>query len=254
MTNKNRLTSFALSFLILISFELSAETKSKSEKIDSNKNAVIAQTKANKQKTEKFSYVPPKRGAPAVRIGGGTRGIGEKTLELEVFAPDHTGLTTKTQPKLYWYVSEPVVSKLEVTLINDEQNEPVFEKIIETSGAAGIQSVDLAKMGIKLKSGLEYRWFVSVIPDKNQRSNDIVASGVIKHIVPDAELKSKLSAANQLAMIDIYARNSIWFDAIDTLMQMVSKYPKNSDLQNKRTALLKQVGLHSAADYMQKKN
>ena len=259
MTNKNRLTSFVLPFLILISFALNAETKTTSKLVktnavaNSNKNSVIVETKSNKRKKGKFSYVPPRRGAPAVRIGGGTRGIGKQTLELVVFAPDHTGLTTKEQPTLYWYTSEPVSSKLELTIIKNEKNNPELEQIIATTGsAAGIQSFDLDKTKIQLEKGVEYRWFVSVVAGENQRSNDIVSSGTIKRIVPGAKLNSALSAANEFSRIGTYAQYGIWYDAIDSLMKMTTKSPKDSDLLDMRIALLQQVGLKSAADYVRK--
>ena len=38
-------------------------------------------------------YKPPLRGAPAVRIDGGSRGSGVSLICLTVLAPDHTGLT-----------------------------------------------------------------------------------------------------------------------------------------------------------------
>ena len=50
-------------------------------------------------------YKPPQRGAPGGRVGGSSRGIGDRLLTLSVLAPDHTGLTVREQPSLYWYLS-----------------------------------------------------------------------------------------------------------------------------------------------------
>src|SRR5437867_13335867 len=48
-------------------------------------------------------YKPPLRGAPGGRVGGGTRGTQERDIfVLSVLAPDHTGLTTREQPSLFW--------------------------------------------------------------------------------------------------------------------------------------------------------
>ncbi|MDH5473936.1 MAG: DUF928 domain-containing protein, partial [Gammaproteobacteria bacterium] len=144
MLARNVLTGFALGLLVLVSTELSAENasdKTKATSTDSNKTSI---TTIISDSTNKFVYRPPKRGAPAVRIGGGTRGIGNQTLELVVFAPDHTGLTTKEQPTLYWYASEPVLSKLELTMINDKNIDPELEQIVSATSSAGIQSIDLS--------------------------------------------------------------------------------------------------------------
>jgi hypothetical protein len=189
------------------------------------------------------------RGAPAARIGGGTRGIGDMTLELVVLAPDHTGLTTREQPTLYWYVSKPVPAHLEVTVINDQAIDPALEEELGAPRSAGIQSIDLAKAGVKLKPGVEYRWFVSAIADPDQRSNDVVASGTIERITPDEALKRKIAGANGRDLARVYAQAGVWYDTIDTLSRMIEKSPGDSVLREQRAALLEQVGLKSVADY-----
>jgi len=196
-----------------------------------------------------FVYRPPMRGAPAARIGGATRGIGDMTLELAVLAPDHTGLTTKEQPTLYWYVSKPVPARLEVTVINDAAIDPALEQVVAMPHQAGIQSIDLAKTGTKLEPGVEYRWFVSAVADPSQRSNDIVASGTIQRITPDDALKSKIAGADERALARIYAQEGVWYDAIDALSRMIDKSPNDSALRDQRAALLAQVGLQDAANY-----
>jgi len=196
-----------------------------------------------------FAYRPPLRGAPAARIGGGTRGIGDMTLELVALAPDHTGLTTKEQPTLYWYVSKPVPSHLEVTVINDEAIDPALEQEVQSPRQGGIQRLDLAKTGTRLKPGVEYRWFVSVIADPDQRSNDVVASGTIERITPDNALKSRIAGADERSLARIYAEQGIWYDTIDALSRMIDKYPGDSALREQRTAILEQVGLKDAAAY-----
>ena len=211
-------------------------------------NDTTVQAKPDSASTGGFSYRPPMRGAPAARIGGGTRGIGDMTLELVVLAPDHTGLTTKEQPTLYWYISKPVASRLEVTVINDQAIDPALEEEVNAPTHAGIQSIDLAKAGVKLKPGVEYRWFVSAIADPDQRSNDVVASGTIERITPDAALKSKIAGADDQSLARVYAQAGVWYDTIDTLSRMIEKSPNDSALRQQRAALLEQVGLKSVAD------
>lgn len=226
------------------------EEKKSTEAASKNDSAA---EKVDAAKSGGFTYRPPMRGAPAARIGGGTRGIGDQTLTLVVLAPDHTGLTTKEQPTLYWYASEPVPAKLEVTLINDENIDPELEEVVATPGNAGIQSIDLAKAGAKLETGKEYRWFVSVIADPGQRSNDVVASGTIQRIAASDKLKSEIAGADESTLAGVYANEGIWYDAIDALNRMIEKSPGNKELQQQRTSLLEQVGLQDAADYTKAK-
>ena len=217
--------------------------------VSAEATGTTATAKSGSKSVGAFVYRPPMRGAPVARIGGGTRGIGDTTLELAVLAPDHTGLTTKEQPTLYWYVSEPVPARLEVTVINDDAIDPALEEVVATPGHAGFQKIDLAKSGTRLEPGLEYRWFVSVVADPGQRSNDIVASGTIKRITPEGTLKSRIAGADERALVGIYAEEGVWYDAIDGLSRMIEKSPDNADLREQRAVLLEQVGLQTAADY-----
>jgi hypothetical protein len=233
----NMLAGITLGFVFASSAVSAAET------------GVAASAKSSPESAGGFVYRPPMRGAPVARIGGGTRGIGDTTLELAVLAPDHTGLTTKEQPTLYWYVSEPVPARLEVTVINDDAIDPELEEIVATPGHAGIQKIDLAKSGTRLEPGLEYRWFVSVVADPGQRSNDIVASGTIQRITPQGALKARIAGADDSALVSIYAEEGVWYDAIDGLSRMIEKAPNDAALREQRAALLEQVGLQTAADY-----
>jgi Domain of Unknown Function (DUF928) len=199
-----------------------------------------------------FTYKPPVRGAPASRVGGGSRGSADITGELAVLAPDHTGLTTRSQPTLYWYLSEPANARLDVTVTNDEQVDPLLEQIIGIPKTAGIQSLDLSKVGTSLKPGIEYRWFVSLTPDEQQRSNDVVASGTIEYVKPDAALENKVASADELTQARIYAEDGIWYDAIDSLSRAIDENPGNANLHAQRADMLDQAGLNSAADYDRK--
>ncbi|MGW8309730.1 MAG: DUF928 domain-containing protein [Thiogranum sp.] len=211
-------------------------------------SAAIVQADSDSKGVGEFTYKPPMRGAPAARIGGGTRGIGDVTLQLVALAPDHTGLTTREQPTLYWYISKPVPSRLEVTVINDAAIDPELDTELQSTQQGGIQGLDLATTDVKLKPGIEYRWFVSAIADPDQRSNDVVASGTIERIVPDAALQQSIAGADQRTLARVYAEQGIWYDSIDTLSRMIEKEPDNAQLRAQRAALLKQVGLGDAAN------
>ena len=246
------LSGITIGLVLMVSTAWGEEADVKADAKASDKTETTAKVKSDTAKTSgsagDYVYKPPMRGAPAARIGGGTRGIGGVALELVVLAPDHTGLTTKEQPTLYWFVSEPVPSKLEVTLINDENIDPELEEVVATPGSAGIQSIDLAKTGAKLQPGLEYRWFVSVVADPGQRSNDIVASGTIQRIMPESALKTRIAGADDRALVRIYAEEGVWYDAIDTLSRLIEKSPDDAALLQQRAALLEQVGLQAAAN------
>lgn len=193
-------------------------------------------------------YKPPMRGAPASRVGGGSRGAGDDAPYVAVLAPDHTGLTTKEQPTLFWFVSKPVAAKIEVTVINDQAVNPALEKTIGAPARAGIQRLRLADYGVKLQPGIEYRWHVSLVNDPAQRSNDIVASGTIQRIEPDAALRAKL-AQNKDRLLHVYAEEGIWYDALEAASDFIDAHLSDRQAREQRAAMFDQVGLEAAAKF-----
>ena len=192
-------------------------------------------------------YKPPLRGAPASRIGGGTRGTGEGNFVLNVLAPDHTGRTSMAQPTLYWYASGPATASVEVVVIGELAEKPLLSKNIRiTSG--GVQSLDLSRNGVSLKPDTEYEWFVSVVPDSTQRSKDVTSGGTIRRVALDPDVQARAAAtAGERQAPGVYAEAGFWYDAIDSLSRLIERYPGDAGLRAQRAALLEQVGLPAAA-------
>lgn len=197
---------------------------------------------ANSEVKRAISYVPPMRGAPASRIGGGSRGVTD-VATIFALAPDHTGWTISEQPALYWYISKPMTAHLEVTLINDREIKPVVEKIFDAPAKAGIQKIKLSDFGVKLQLGVEYRWHVSVIVDESARSNDVIASGTIMRASASDELKAELSHSGKTDLPYIYAEAGLWYDALTSISDLIEEYPENQSLRVHRRELLALVGL-----------
>jgi hypothetical protein len=195
-------------------------------------------------------YKPPLRGAPAGRVGGGTRGATEReSFSLLVLAPDHVGYTAKEQPCLYWFISKPTSYPLEITITERKAVKPLFEKVLTGSGKAGIQSICLAEHGISLKKNVQYKWFVTLVTDSQQRSRDILAGGIIELIDPPATLASKLSGAGSSQSATVYAEEGFWYDALAAISQSIDAMPEDSELRRQRAALLEQVGLVEIANF-----
>lgn len=194
-------------------------------------------------------YKPPLRGAPASRVGGGSRGVESALPRIAVLAPDHTGLTTREQPDLYWYISEPGATRLEITVINDQSIQPLLEKKLEIPTHAGIQRLRLKDLGIRLKPGVEYRWFVGLVSDPQQRSNDVIASGTIERNEPSAALKDVLAKTGKQSLAFAYAEQGYWYDAIAAISDLVAASPKDRHLREQRAALLEQAGLDEPARF-----
>jgi hypothetical protein len=193
-------------------------------------------------------FRPPTKEATSVRVTGGSRGSGESTVTLDVLAPDETGLTTQEQPSLFWYQSKPANAKFELTLLKDNTVKPIVQVQIDRSTKAGIQRLKLSDYKAKLDVGVEYQWVVALITDPDNRSKDLVASGVIKRIEPSADLKTKLASASPIATPSVYADAGIWYDALSVLSDQVDANPSDQTLRQTRADLLRQVGLKTAAE------
>jgi hypothetical protein len=183
-------------------------------------------------------YKPPVRGAPKVRVGGSTRSA-VRELSLAVVAPDHTGLASSDQPELFWYISQPVKTPLEFTIIASDAIDPLVEKAIPPVTSAGIQRIRLADFGVKLKPGEEYQWSISFVADAASRSKDTVASGRVRvaPLPPSATTRSYAT----------YAGDGYWYDALAVLRKQISERPRDSALLAAQQSLLEQVGLTEIA-------
>ena len=191
-------------------------------------------------------YKPPMRGAPASRVGGGTRGIGDDAPRVIVLSPDHTGLTVSEQPSLYYFVSRPARAKLEVTVINDQAVQPLLERDLPAPTSPGIHRLSLKDYNINLKPGIEYRWFVGLVVDEKQRSNDVIASGTIQRVEASDKVKGVAAGAPRYLVL---ASEGIWYDTIDELSRAIDASPGDASLRRSRTALLEQVGLEEIAKF-----
>ena len=192
-------------------------------------------------------FRPPTTGAPSVRVTGGSRGSGDATLTLDVLSPDDVGMTTLEQPSLFWFQSQPANAKFELTLLQDKKIKPLVQVSIERASKAGIQRLKLSEHGVKLSPGVDYQWVVALISDPDNRSTDLVASGVIKRIEPAADLKERIAKAMPASLPNVYAEAGIWYDALAALSDQIEAQPDNKALRETRADLLREAGLKAAA-------
>ncbi len=191
------------------------------------------------------TYIPPRRGAPGGRVGGGTRGSGREVFVLTVLAPDHSALTTNDQPSLYWFISKATSLPIEVTVMDLRTTEPVLETRLAGPVAPGVHRIRLADYGARLELGVPYRWFVTIVPDSNRRSKDILAGGAIERVDPPDGLPAKLAEGGKEEAAFFYAEAGVWYEALAAISELIESSPNDVALRKQRAALLAQVGLPS---------
>ena len=104
-------------------------------------------------------------------------------------------------------------------------------------------------MDIRLVTGTQYRWFLSLVPDPERRSKDIVAGAIVERVeIPEA-LRSRLQKASREEVPGVYAEAGMWYDALTAVSNLIDEEPGNPVFRKGRAALLEQVGLSAVAHY-----
>jgi hypothetical protein len=188
-------------------------------------------------------YKPPLRGAPGGRVGGGTRGTPRDVFVLSALAPDHSGLTVQEQPTLYWFISGPTSFPVELTFSDPRATQPLVETRLPSPVAAGVHGVRLADHGVRLTPGVQYRWFVAVVPDPGRRSRDILAGGTIERVDGPEGLRTLVAQTSPERLPFVYAEAGLWYDALAAVSALIERAPDNRQHRRARAALLAQVGL-----------
>jgi len=192
-------------------------------------------------------YRPPMRGAPVRRVGGGTRGADDTIPFIAALAPDDTGFTISKEPVLYFYMAFPWEGQVMFSLVEAETLSTVIETQINVN-QSGILGISLKDLKVSLETGVEYEWYVALVPDTENRSLDVITTGAVKRIQADVDLADKLSAA-PLKPHFVYAEQGLWYDAIDAINKLIDKHPGDKTLREERISLLEQVGLKEVATY-----
>jgi hypothetical protein len=193
-------------------------------------------------KVTSLKYKTPGNTAAHTRkdIDAATRGWNTKMPAIYVLAPNHTGLTTHAQPVLFWYQSGPASTPIEITLIEPGKPKPLLRVGAEHADQPGIHRLLLSRHNFSLEPGVLYKWTVALVPDATSRSQDVIASDTIQRVEPETQMATALSGARGLDKAAIYARNGIWYDALETVTNEIDAAPKNKELRLQRAALLEQ--------------
>jgi hypothetical protein len=231
--------------VIALCFALTSSMAYADEKAAADKPA----TKADAAKSEPAKaslmpmFKPTNLGAPMTRMGGATRSATGTVPRTEALVPEVAGHTLQAQPVLYWYLAGKTDERIDFALIGVDPINPMLEVTLKGPFEPGIQRIRLADHGVKLLPGLDYQWFVRVVPNPDQRLYDRVVGGGIQRVEPSAELDAKLAAARQGDTHYALAEAGIWYDALDSLSVQIDASPENENLRAQRAALFDQVGL-----------
>ncbi len=172
------------------------------------------QASASETPPPPLAFIPPKEGAPAGRVGAGTRGSEQDGDLITLLVPEGGGLTTLEKPPLVWHLSADfdgtMVAELEELLPGGwrvaRSSEGRFRK--------GFHALDLARSGVVLAPGRIYRWSVSAVETSSGQVVEDEA-GLVERTesrpAPAGDPADALRAA---------AESGLWFDALVPLFSL----------------------------------
>lgn len=192
-------------------------------------------------------YIPPPRGAPDRRVGGGTRGI--HGMHLQVLAPSHTGFTARPSPTLYWFLEGDLNRPLEFTIAPESAELPLVRHRLHPPFEPGIQSIALADIPLELEPGVEYRWSIrEPTPTGSAELGAVRASGAIQRL--SAEELPALSEVAQdvITQVRTLSAHGLWYDALEAVSEQQRKQSNPHLWNTLRLDLLEQVGLQEVVE------
>lgn len=189
-----------------------------------------------------FNYVPPDRGAPSNRIGGGTRGDDGEYLVVALVPEDHIGRTTRESPVLVWYRAPSAKGTFEFSL-NDETGGTVLARETLAPPERGYATIDTEDLGVRLSPDRLYSWFITLVVDPADPSLDKLSGGYIQRVEMAPDLAESLFKASPASRAAGFAQAGIWYDALALLTAQIQSRPDADALREGRAKLLKAVKL-----------
>jgi hypothetical protein len=199
-------------------------------------------------------YRAPQGLTPRLRSALGGGHLGARSRLIMVLAPEHVGQTASEAPSLYWYLSEiPKAGGFEFWIGSvdtgsvpgqpssasaGEDSDTWARKDLPTPARPGLQRILLSDYGVELEVGVEYSWTISSGLDAN-------ASGWIKRVELPASAAKRLTEVNLGEAPAIYAEAGLWYDALSSLLELISDHPNNERLRTARLELLRQGGFEA---------
>jgi len=173
-------------------------------------------------------------------------------LPLIALIPQSTfGTTLDEYPTLYFYIPDVSLKNVqaEFTFYDKNMNTIIYEKKIPLQVSDSIVAVDLANAPDlpPLEMGKPYFWYFSIIFDPYDRSDSTYVGGWIQRVSPTSHINQELDRATPEAKPAIYANHGIWYETLESLVQLRCSEPEDSTLASNWQSLLQQVGLSNIA-------
>lgn len=151
-------------------------------------------------------------------------------LHIQALVPKSSGGTTVSlSPTFYIYVPPNQTDGARFG-IEDENGKEIYETVLNHPIPAGVISFTIPTTpdAPVLEVGKNYYWYFQVRCQKNDY-NDFV-QGWIRRVELSDTQKQELAAASPSDRINLYAKAGLWYELLDTVVQLRRQQPVDSPL------------------------
>ncbi|OIP73232.1 MAG: hypothetical protein AUK48_10350 [Oscillatoriales cyanobacterium CG2_30_44_21] len=218
---------------------------------------ILSLTSAVQAQSRRVKYVPPSNaGAPKVSVPGITRSACDGELScLIALVPDlkvdqaPVPQTISKRPTIYFLtpkIDGRIYFRLDEDLGTESQRKRVYRSSFKIKNDAGIIAYKLPDDAPALELNKKYSWKLDIDDLSNTRS----VYGSIRRVELDAASEKKLAAATDpLERAAILAAQGVWYEALQILAEAQITVPKNMEIIEQWTSLLKSANLDRVSPY-----
>lgn len=191
------------------------------------------------------TYVPGAAGIAPADLGLQQVDLGgDSALPiLTAVTPRHLAASRTSTPTLYWHIDRPSDAPAEIVVTLRDETFPLVELWIDPPLEAGLHAVALADLALQLEPDVFYGWYVSLVPDPDDRERDAIAGGALQHVPLVGSDRQRVEDAPPGYLGHRLAETGYWLDAFDTFTRWRAASPDDPLLRDHQAALLRQIGL-----------
>jgi len=170
-------------------------------------------------------------------------------LSLTALVPKNKiGQTVSDYPTFFFYLPQ-TDAELAEFILEDQSGNQIYRQDLPIKNVSGVIGVSIpANTNVPpLEVGKKYTWIFSLVCDPEDRSSDLLETGIVRRVELSAEILGKLENADPRQKTFIYAENGIWQDALSNLAAARRANPNDAYLAADWESLLDSVTLGAIA-------
>lgn len=195
-------------------------------------------------------FKPPKRELPPPSVGGATRGDSclQKSKHLTPLIPkERLGLTFAERPTLFWHLPASSVKTAEFVLLDDQDQSEVYQTTVTLPNKPGIFGFRLPESAPPLEVGKRYHWYLTLICNQRNPSQNPTSEGWVERTQPDPTLSIALARTPLKKRPGLYAKAGVWHEALTTFIELRRTQPNDRQIRDDWQKFLQSVDLNKFA-------